>query len=171
MRRAKVDAPAEWVPPSTPEGGSIVQPVATGGAPAEAAPAPTIQEQENVLRRRLQEQDNAERIQQEAFAAQQAAQAQIRANLDVAGPNDERPPSKLSERDLQWLGQRPGVEHDPEFLTMAQNTPGYGTDRYYDILSYAFPAKRYRRVEPAPQPQPAPQMATEKRAADLTDEE
>jgi hypothetical protein len=137
----------------------------------EAAPAPTIQEQENNLRLRLQELERGEEIQREAHAAQQAAQAQIRANLEPAGPNDEKPQPKLSERDLEWLGARPGVEHDPEFMVMAQNTPGYGTDRFYDILSVAFPVERYRRVEPQPQQQPAPALATEKRPQDMTDED
>jgi hypothetical protein len=164
--KATAETPAELVPPSTPEGGSIVQPVATGGAPAEAAvPAPNIQQQENNLRQRIAEQEQAERIQREAY------QAQMRANLDVAGPNDEKPQPKLSQKDLEWLGQRPGVEHDPEFLTMVQNTPGYGTDRFYQILSVAFPAERYRRIEPQPQPQPAPALATEKRPQDMTDED
>jgi hypothetical protein len=116
------------------------------------------------LRQRVADLERAEQIQRDA-------QAQIRSNMDVRGPNDEPPKMQLSERDLEWLGQRPGIERDPEFIRMASNMPGYGTDRFYDILSMAFPVENWRRQEAPPQPTPEPQLATEPRRHEYSDEE
>jgi hypothetical protein len=126
---------------------------------AAASPSP-----DNLLRQRVADLGRAEQIQREA-------QAQIASNMDVRGVNDEPPKMQLSQRDLEWLGRRPGIERDPEFLRMASFTPGYGTDRFYQILDAAFPVENWRRQEPPPQPQPEPQLATEPRRHEYTDAE
>jgi hypothetical protein len=93
-----------------------------------------------MLRARLAEIEAAERFQKTQIASQMAP----------AEPKPPEPP-KLSERDLEFLGARPGIDRDPRLPVVAQAfaaTLGHDTDEFYSAMANAFPIERYRRVEP-----------------------
>src|SRR5262245_48852545 len=62
-----------------------------------------------------------QRQREEEHRARLAAQMKIEQQ-----PKQEQP--KLSERDLEFLGARPGIQNDPNFFRTAGALPGYGTD-------------------------------------------
>jgi hypothetical protein len=129
-----------------------------------AAPVPDTRE---VLQKRLQELEAAE-----AKAAQlRQQQAEIAAQMVREQKQPEAP--KLSERDLQFIGARPGIERDVRMAHMANGLEAagiaYGTERFYQMMEAAFPLSDYRRTEPTngnatpqPTPQPAPHISPER---------
>jgi hypothetical protein len=78
-------------------------------------------------------------------------QAQIEAQMRLEKLEKEQPKPEFSERDIEFMGARPGIDKNPEFFQMAQGLPmlgiNYGTDRFYNMLESAFPVSDFRRVE------------------------
>jgi hypothetical protein len=127
-------------------------PVGTGAASIQDAPvaAPVPTDDREALRKRLTELEAAERN-----AAQlRQQQAEIRAQMLREQPPPEAP--RFSERDLAFIGARPGIERDPRMAHMVNGLEGagiaYGTERFYQMMEAAFPLSDYRRVEPEPKP-------------------
>jgi hypothetical protein len=177
---------AETPVTAAPEKAQELPPVPEGAGASALAPEGTVSDQgagdrlqsvppatspDNTLLLRLEEQKRAEALQIEAAKAQQSEQKQ---GLDK---------SKLSQRDLDFLAMRPGIEQDQRFLQMAAGLPiagiGYGTEPFYRILAEAFPAAP---PQPQEQPQPPqqmesampqqpPQFASEPLHREYTDEE
>jgi hypothetical protein len=107
-------------------------------APSSASAAPVSDERES-LRARLAEIERAEQFQRAQIASQMAPE-----------PKPPEPP-KLSEKDYEFLGERPGVERDPRLAPTAQALGAvfqYGSDAFYRALRDASPITDYRRVEP-----------------------
>ena len=122
------------------------------GADFLAGSAPTLPDIEDikfeksddgVLRQQLRELQRAEQAVQEHMTAQQA---QIEAQMRLERDQPRQP--QYSERDLAFMGARPGVEKNPEFLQMAMGLPTigvpYGTDKFYSMLESAFPVSDFR---------------------------
>jgi hypothetical protein len=109
---------------------------------ADAPPAPNGTSPANegsMLRARLAEIEAAERLQ--------------RAQINSQMVQEPKPPAQpqLSEKDYEFLGERPGVERDPRLAPTAQALGAvfqYGSDAFYRALRDAFPITDYRRVEP-----------------------
>jgi hypothetical protein len=120
------------------------------------APVPTLEdlkpESDGGLQARLLELQRAEEATRRHMEQQQR---QIAAAMLLE--KEQPKPPELSQRDLEFIGARPGVEKDPGFLQMAQGLPmlgiAYGSDRFYRTLESAFPLSDFRRVE---QPKPEP---------------
>jgi hypothetical protein len=157
-------------------GGADALPSATAGAAAipEAAPAAPPAEPDSELLKRMADLEKAENLQKQIQQAQQAQaqQAQINANLE----REKKPavdPPKFSERDLKFLGQRPGIDRDPRLAQTAMGLESmgvpYGSDHFYRCMEEIFPASAYRRAEEhsltatpkAAKPPAEPQMASE----------
>jgi hypothetical protein len=90
---------------------------------------------------------------QQQIQAQQLAEQKQREILAAMKIEQERPkePPQFSERDLAFLGARPGIERDPAFHRGVQGISAaapYGSDRFYALLEAAYPLEDYRRVEP-----------------------
>jgi hypothetical protein len=147
-KRPSVENPAASSPLVTAEAVMVDAP--------SAASVPASDDRET-LRRRLAELESVER---NAEALRQR-QAEIAAQM----VKQQRPPEmpKLSQRDLEFIGARPGIEKDPRLAHMANGLEGagiaYGSNRFYELLESAFPLSDYRRTEPEPKPTPAPTPA------------
>ena len=127
----------QTLPPAAPVG------VAASHSPDAAAPNIEASDDRDVLRKRLEELRQAE----EAAARQR--QAEIIAAMQIDAPQRQEKP-QLTERDLEFLGARPGIDRDPEFIRLASSIPGYGTDRFYKMLEAAFPLSDYRSADKLP---------------------
>jgi hypothetical protein len=71
---------------------------------------------------------------------------------------ETQPQPQYSERDLEFLRSRPGVEKDPRLPVVAQAfaaTLGHATDEYYAALDHAFPVAR---TEPNPEVSEPPRI-------------
>jgi len=111
------------------------------------------------LQKRLAELEAAEKN----AAALRQRQAEIQAQMVREQKQPEAP--KLSERDLAFIGARPGIERDVRMAHMANGLEAagiaYGTERFYQMMEAAFPLSDYRRTEPTngnATPQPTPQQ-------------
>jgi hypothetical protein len=131
-------------------------------ATAETLPLPPPQQPQEdaatALQRRLAELDRAAQLQAETLANMQ---------LDKPQPKPEEP--QFSERDLQWLGARPGIEKDPTVGPTANALAyafGNGTDEFYRAMDVRFPIDHYRRIESKQDEVPAmpPRAASETEA-------
>jgi hypothetical protein len=156
IRKRNAEVPAvslDASPPVTAGAGVAMD------APSLPSPVPDTKE---ALQKRLAELEAAE-----AKAAQlRQQQAEIRAQMVREQKQPEAP--KLSQRDLEFIGARPGIERDVRMAHMANGLEAagiaYGTERFYQMMEAAFPLSDYRRTEPAngnatPEPQPTPQPA------------
>jgi hypothetical protein len=162
--RRRTSAEAEVLPVAVPANGAGAVAM---DAPSDAAPpsargcaslAPVApSDDKETLKRRLAELEAAERN-----AAQlRQQQAEIQAQMVREQQQPEAP--KLSERDLAFIGARPGIDRDPRLAHMANGLEGagiaYGSNRFYEMLEAAFPLSDYRRAESIPPNMSAPVSA------------
>jgi len=165
--RSKANGSNGSIPPVEPSGGF---PSPEGARSAEGAGARVINgagsadnvalappSNESALRDLLAAQDRAEQYQRDF-------QKQLASQMLPDAPQPE--PPKLSERDLEFIGARPGIDKDPRLghaaVSLEQLGIRWGTDRFYETLGSMFPLSDYRRVEPEPKPTGEPvQLATE----------
>jgi hypothetical protein len=149
-RQSSDNADSPLLPPVAPGGeGESVNPAQEAGDAVVTSPVSTPLEDQG-LQARLRELQDAERAAADHMAAQKVM---IQAQMQRDTPPPE--PPKFSERDLQFLGARPGIEKDQSFCAMAASLPRFGihwdTPEFYRTLAAAFPLENYRRVE---QPKP-----------------
>jgi hypothetical protein len=127
--------------------------------------APTLsdikpEQNDGALQQRLRELQEAERATAKHMRSQQEL---INSHLRI---DKEQPqPPEFSQRDLEFLGSRPGINQNPQFVQMAASLPAfgiqYGTPEFYRTLEAAFPIEDFRRVEkPKPEVE-APAYAEE----------
>ena len=136
--RGAADVP-EPVPASPAPAAEALE--ATSEALPESLPP---QAAEAALQQRLRELQQAEDYQRDM---QQRLQAAVKPEPT---PKQQEAPA-FSERDLAFMGARPGIERDAQFLQTAQalsQTIGYGSDKFYSTLEHIFPISDFRRVEP-----------------------
>ena len=135
----------------------------------EAPAADTEVSERAALQQQLEATRRAEELNRRHLEEQ--FKARLASELKVDAPQPERP--KLTERDHAFLGARPGIERNPEFMRVAGSLPGYGTDKFYRALEALFPIEDFRSkdqlpsthnaAEPAPEPEPKPQQARPER--------
>ena len=114
----------------------------------DSIPDPSV----SALQAQLAAVKQAELVQQQAFEQQR----QIAAAMQIEKAQPQEPP-QLSERDLQFLGSRPGVQNDPTFNQSVQalaHVYQYGSDDFYQALDLRYPRSHYRREEPRHEPEP-----------------
>ena len=166
LRRRTVSE-TETTPASVPaagEGGEGEGPSRSQGVGAAVTPTPTLSkpgETDGALQQRLRELQAAERAAAEHMRSQQEL---INSHLRIE--KEQPQPPEFSQRDLEFLGSRPGIEKDQRFVQMAASLPSFGihwnTPDFYRTLEAAFPVEHYRRVEqPKPEPDKAPAYAEE----------
>ena len=100
----------------------------------------------NALQAQLAAVQQAEAAQREAFEQQR----QIAAAMQIERQQPKEPP-QLSERDLQFLGARPGIQSDPTFsqsIAALAHVYQYGSDDFYKAMEMKYPVSNFRRVEP-----------------------
>jgi len=140
-----------------PVAADVPAPVPTSPAPAaealeatsEALPEPMPpQPAESALQARLREMQAAEEAQQQY---QRDMQERLQAAVKPEPTPKQQEAPGFSERDLAFMGARPGIERNAQFLQTAQalsQTIGYGSDKFYSTLEHIFPVSDFRRVEP-----------------------
>ena len=107
---------------------------------------PDPQPDMSALQAQLAAVQQAEAAQREAFEKQR----QIAAQMQIEREQPKEPP-QLSERDLEFLGARPGVQNDPAFNQAVQalaHVYQYGSDDFYRAMELKYPVSNFRRVEP-----------------------
>jgi hypothetical protein len=115
-------------------------------AARDSTPLPQSGPDVSVLQAQIAAQKQAELVQQQAFEAQR----QIAAQMAIEKTPKQEPP-QLSERDLEFLGARPGIQSDPSFnqsVAALAHVYKYGSDDFYKAMELKYPVSDFRRLEP-----------------------